>query len=54
MDKDALRQALPLGKIAQGGFVVRDPSQSIKNYQEIIGIGPFTTLELHPEKSLYA
>jgi catechol 2,3-dioxygenase-like lactoylglutathione lyase family enzyme len=51
MEKDALRQVLHLGRIAQVGFVVRDLSQSIKNYQEIIGIGPFTTLELRPEKS---
>ena len=51
MEKDELRQALHLGKIAQVGFVVRDLSQSIKNYQEIIGIGTFTTLELRPEKA---
>ncbi len=35
-------------------FEVRDLSQSIKNYQEIIGIGAFATLELRPGKSLYA
>lgn len=51
MDRDDLTQALHLGKIAQVGFVVRNLSQSIKNYQEIIGIGPFTTLELRPKKS---
>ena len=50
MVKGDLRETLQLGKIAQVGFVVRNLSQSIKSYQEIIGIGPFTTLELHPKK----
>ena len=51
MDKDELKKSLHLGKIAQVGFVVRNLSQSIKTYQETIGIGPFTTFELRPEKS---
>jgi hypothetical protein len=51
MNKDELKEALRLGKIAQIGCVVRSLSESIKDYEGVIGIGPFTTLELHPEKS---
>ena len=51
MNKEGLKTILNLGKIAQVGFVVQNLSKSIRNYQETIGIGPFTTLELRPEKS---
>ena len=50
MDKSELAQTLDLGKIAQVGFVVRNLTESIKTYQEIIGIGPFTTVDLRPAK----
>ena len=51
MDKEELKTILHLGKITHVGCVVRNLSKSIENYQETIGIGPFTTLELHPKKS---
>jgi hypothetical protein len=51
MTKDTLKEALNLGKIAQVGCVVKDLSESIKNYQETIGIGPFTIMDLRPTKS---
>jgi catechol 2,3-dioxygenase-like lactoylglutathione lyase family enzyme len=50
MNKEKLRRALTLGNISQVGCVVRDLSKTIRNYEEIIGIGPFTTLDFRPKK----
>lgn len=51
MDKEELRTVLGLGKFCQIGFVVRDISKKMKNYEETIGIGPFMTFDFIPEKS---
>lgn len=50
-NKSQLQKALNVGTIAQIGCVVRDVSKSVENYQEIMGIGPFTTFDFKPEKS---
>jgi methylmalonyl-CoA/ethylmalonyl-CoA epimerase len=51
VNKEELRAALHLGKIAQVGCVVRDLSETIENYEKTIGIGPFATFDFRPEKS---
>lgn len=51
MTRDEFKEALNLGKIGQVGFVVRDLQKTIKNYEEVVGIGPFVTIEFKPEKS---
>jgi len=53
MDKSDLAQTLDLGKIAQVGCVVRNLAERIKTYQEIIAIGPFTTVDLRPEQGTF-
>jgi hypothetical protein len=52
MDQKALKQALNLGKAGQIGCVVKDLKTTIKNY-EAIGIGPFMTATVKPEKVVY-
>ncbi|MCX5831958.1 MAG: VOC family protein [Deltaproteobacteria bacterium] len=49
-DKQELKETLKLGTVAQVGCVVRNVSETIRNYEEIIGIGPFMTLDFKPEK----
>lgn len=51
MEQAELRSALNLGRAAQIGCVVRDVSQTIKHYEETIGIGPFNVVDFRPEKS---
>ena len=51
MDKAELKTALNLGKAAQIGCVVRDVSETIKHYEETIGVGPFNVVDFRPEKS---
>ncbi len=51
MTQNEFKEALNLGKIGQVGFVVRDLQKAIKNYEEVVGIGPFATIEFKPEKS---
>jgi len=51
MEREDLKKALNLGKLSQIGVVVRDLQRTIKNYEEVIGIGPFATIEFKPEKS---
>jgi len=51
MDKAELKTALNLGKAAQIGCVVRNVSETIKHYEETIGIGPFNVVDFRPEKS---
>jgi hypothetical protein len=51
MERENLKKALNLGKLSQIGVVVRDLQRTIKNYEEVIGIGPFATIEFKPEKS---
>ncbi|MFH2045153.1 MAG: VOC family protein [Pseudomonadota bacterium] len=46
MNQEQLKKSLNLGQIAQIGFVVRDLSKSIENYEKAIGIGPFTILDI--------
>lgn len=48
---DKLRETLRLGKIGQIGCVVRNLANTIRNYEETIGIGPFMTLDFKPEKN---
>ena len=45
MERD-LKKALNLGKLSQIGIVVRDLQRTIKNYEEIIGIGRSTFIVL--------
>lgn len=45
MDKAELKTALNLGQAAQIGCVVRDVSETIKHYEETIGIGPRGSLK---------
>ena len=45
MNREKLVTALCPGEIQHVGCVVRDLSKSIKHYEEIIGIGPWTTFE---------
>ena len=51
MTKEELQTVLNLGQFAQVGCVVKDLSRSIRNYEEVIGIGPFSTFEFRPEKT---
>jgi catechol 2,3-dioxygenase-like lactoylglutathione lyase family enzyme len=51
MDQEALRKALNLGKAVQIGCVVKDLATTIKNYEEVLGIGPFMTVTAKPEKT---
>ncbi len=51
MTEKEFKEALNLGKIGQVGCVVRNLQKTIKNYEEVIGIGPFATIEFKPEKS---
>jgi methylmalonyl-CoA/ethylmalonyl-CoA epimerase len=46
-----LQEALQLGTMAQIGCVVRNLSQTIENYEKIIGIGPFMVVDFKPEKT---
>lgn len=50
MEKEELKKTLNLGTVAQIGCVVRNLSETIRNYEEIIGIGPFMTFDFKPEK----
>jgi methylmalonyl-CoA/ethylmalonyl-CoA epimerase len=52
MNQEALKLALNLGKAAQIGCVVKDLATTIKNY-EALGIGPFMTVNVKPEKVFY-
>jgi methylmalonyl-CoA/ethylmalonyl-CoA epimerase len=51
MDSNEIRESLRPGKVAQIGFVVRNLSESVKKYEETIGIGPFMIFKFKPEKS---
>ena len=51
MNTDELAKGLNLGQVAQVGCVVKDLATTIRNYEEVIGIGPFTTFDFRPEKS---
>ena len=51
MNTDELAKGLNLGQVAQVGCVVKDLATTIKNYEDVIGIGPFTTFDFRPEKS---
>jgi hypothetical protein len=51
MNTDQLAKGLNLGQAAQVGCVVKDLATTIKNYEDVIGIGPFTTFDFRPEKS---
>jgi hypothetical protein len=51
MEKEELKKTLNIGTTAQIGCVVRNLSETIKNYEEITGIGPFIRLDFRPEKS---
>ena len=51
MTEKELKEALNLGKIGQVGCVVHNLQKTIKNYEEVFGIGPFVTIEFKPEKS---
>lgn len=46
-----IRNGLRPGKVVQIGFVVRNLAESVKNYEETVGIGPFTMFNFRPEKS---
>ena len=50
MDQEALKQALNLGKACQIGCVVKDLEATIKNYEEVLGMGPFMTATVKPER----
>jgi methylmalonyl-CoA/ethylmalonyl-CoA epimerase len=45
------KESLKLGKLRQIGCVVRDLQKAMKNYEQVIGIGPFTVLDFKPERS---
>ena len=51
MNENQLRTALNLGKVGQIGCVVRSVSDAVKNYEEVIGIGPFAIFDFKPEKT---
>ena len=51
MNTDQLAKGLNLGQAAQVGCVVKDLATTIKNYEDVLGIGPFTTFDFRPEKS---
>ena len=51
MNTDELATVLNLGQVAQVGCVVNKLAITIKNYEKVMGIGPFTTFDFRPEKS---
>ncbi|MBI5445966.1 MAG: VOC family protein [Deltaproteobacteria bacterium] len=51
MDAAAIAKALDIGRLCQIGFVVRNVAESMKNYEETMGVGPFMQVEFRPEKS---
>ena len=51
MNTDELAADLNLGQVAQIGCVVRELATTIGNYETVLGIGPFTTIDFRPEKS---
>jgi methylmalonyl-CoA/ethylmalonyl-CoA epimerase len=51
MNSGEIRESLKPGKVAQIGFVVRNLSESVKKYEETMGIGPFNMFRFKPEKS---
>ncbi len=51
MNTDELVTTLNLGQVAQIGCVVRELSTTVRNYEKVLGIGPFSTIEFRPEKS---
>jgi len=51
MNTDELVTALNLGQVAQIGCVVRELSTTVRNYETVLGIGPFSTIDFRPEKS---
>ena len=53
MDQEALKKALNLGKVFQVGCVVKDLATAIKNYEEVLGIGPFVTVTVTPDKVFF-
>jgi hypothetical protein len=53
MDQEALKETLKLGKVCQIGCVVKDLESTIKNYEEVLGIGPFMKNKVIPEKVVY-
>ena len=52
MDSGDISKGLRPGKVAQVGFVVRDVAESVKNYEQVAGVGPFTVFQFRPEKSI--
>ncbi len=51
MNTDELVTTLNLGQVAQIGCVVRELSTTVRNYETVLGIGPFSTIDFCPEKS---
>lgn len=51
MNTDELVTALNLGQVAQIGCVVKELSTTVRNYETVLGIGPFSTIDFRPEKS---
>ena len=51
MDAIGLSRALNVGTIAQIGFVVRNLEKSIREYERVMGVGPFMVVDFRPEKS---
>jgi 4-hydroxyphenylpyruvate dioxygenase-like putative hemolysin len=51
MNTDELAADLNLGQVAQIGCVVRELTTTIRNYEKVLGIGPFNTIDFRPEKS---
>jgi 4-hydroxyphenylpyruvate dioxygenase-like putative hemolysin len=51
MNTDELATVLNLGQVAQIGCVVKELTTTVRNYETVLGIGPFTTIEFRPEKS---
>lgn len=51
MKTDELATVLNLGQVAQIGCVVKELSTTVRNYETVLGIGPFSTIDFRPEKS---
>ena len=51
MKTEQIATQLGLGQMAQVGFVVHDVEKTIKNYENVVGIGPFEIITFAPEKS---
>lgn len=51
MDAIGFTKALNIGTIAQIGFVVRNLDRSIREYERVMGVGPFMVVDFRPEKS---